>query len=152
MVQAAKSTGAEHVHWNLSDLFVSPDDPEIEASVAHDIANARSFEKRYRGSVASLEPKDFAVMMRELADHEESAAKPEVYAYMLHSQNTQDHAAGRLLARMREASAERSSHMVFFTLELPQVGDEQAHKPYAAPEAAKYRHFVAPARQLRPSH
>ena len=52
-------------------------------------------------------------MMRELEDDEDAAAKPEVYAYLKHSQNTQDPAAGRLLARVREASAERGSHGVF---------------------------------------
>jgi len=150
MVQATKSTGAENVRWNLSDLFASPDDPEIEAWLAHDLESARTFEKRYRGRVVTLEPADFAAMMRELADQEESAAKPEVYAYMLHSQDTQDHAAGRLLARVREASADRSSHIVFFTLELAQVSDEQANKLYADPEAAKYRHFVQEARKYRP--
>ena len=46
MAQATKSTGAEHVHWNLADLFASPDDPEIEAWLAHDLENARSFEKK----------------------------------------------------------------------------------------------------------
>jgi oligoendopeptidase F len=150
MVQATKSTGAENVRWNLSDLFASPDDPEIEAWLARDLESARSFETKYRGRVAALEPADFAGMMRELADQEESAALPEVYAYMLHSQDTQDHAAGRLLARVREASADRGAHMVFFTLELAQVTDEQAKKLYADPEAAKYRHFVQEARKYRP--
>jgi oligoendopeptidase F len=88
-------------------------------------------------------------MMRELGEYEESAAKPEVYAYMLHSQNTQDHGAGRLLARVREASAERSSHLVFFTLELAQISDAQAAKLYADGEAGKYRHFVEEARKFR---
>ncbi|HET9781217.1 MAG TPA: M3 family oligoendopeptidase [Candidatus Dormibacteraeota bacterium] len=150
MVQAAKSTGAEQIRWNLADLFAAPDDPEIESWLAHDLDTAREFEKKYRGKVATLAPADFAAMMRELGDQEESAAKPEVYAYMLHSQNTQDHAAGRLLARVREASAERSSHMVFFTLELAQVSDEQAAKLYADDEAVKYRHFVEEARKFRP--
>jgi oligoendopeptidase F len=149
MVQATKSTGAENVRWNLSDLFASPDDPEIEAWLARDLESARSFEKKYRGRVATLEPADFAGMMRELADQEESAALPEVYAYMLHSQDTQDHAAGRLLARVREASADRGAHMVFFTLELAQVTDEHAQKLYADPDAAKYRHFVQEARKYR---
>jgi oligoendopeptidase F len=150
MAQATKSTGAENVRWNLTDLFASPDDPEIEAWLAHDIENAKAFEKKYKGHVATLEPGDFAVMMRQLADQEETAAKPEVYAYMLHSQDTQDHAAGRLLAKVREASAERSSHMVFFTLELAQVTEEHAKKLYADPEASKYRHFVEEARKFRP--
>src|SRR5438445_4396069 len=118
MAQALKSTGAETVRWNLSDLFASPDDPKIEATLAREMQRAKDFEARYKGKVATLEPKAFAAMMRELEDYEKAAAKPEVYAYMLHSGDTQDHAAGRLLARVREADAERSSHRVFFYLEL----------------------------------
>ena len=44
-------------------------------------------------------------MMRELERNEEDAAKAEVYAYLLHSQDTQNSAAGRLLARVREVAA-----------------------------------------------
>src|SRR6184192_1370034 len=150
MAQALKSTGAETVRWNLSDLFASPDDPKIEATLAREMQRAKDFEARYKGKVATLEPKAFAAMMRELEDYEKSAAKPEVYAYMLHSENTQDTAAGRLLARVREAGAERSSHMVFFLLELAQLSDERAAELFADPEAAAYRHTVEEARKYRP--
>src|SRR6059058_4416307 len=150
MAQALAATGAESVRWDLTDLFKGPDDSGIEVSLARELARAEAFEARYRGKVATLDPKEFAAMMRELAEYEESAAKPEVYAYMLHSQDTQDHAAGRLLARVREASAERGSHMVFFALELAQLTDEQAAKLYLDPDAAKYRHTVEEARKFRP--
>jgi oligoendopeptidase F len=150
MAEATKTTGAEDVRWNLTDLYASADDPQIEATLSRELERAREFEKKYRGTIASLDPKAFATMMDELAEYEESAARPEVYAYMLHSQDTQDHAAGRLLARVREASAERGSHMVFFSLELAQLSDEQATSLYADPDAAKYRHTVEEARKFRP--
>src|SRR5437660_12624437 len=150
MAQALKQTGAETVRWNLSDLFASPDDPRIEQTLGREMERAKAFEAKYKGKVATLEPKAFAAMMRELEDYEKSSAKPEVYAYMLHSENTQDHAAGRLLARVREAGAERSSHMVFFLLELAQISDEHAAELFADPEAASYRHTVEEARKYRP--
>src|SRR5437773_111008 len=109
-VEALKTTGAEDVRWDLTDLFISPDDPKIEAALKRELERAQAFEARYKAKVAELEPTAFAAMMRELGEYEESAAKPEVYAYMLHSQDTQDHAAGRLLARVREAGGERGSH------------------------------------------
>jgi len=150
MAQATKTTGAESVRWDLSDLFKSPTDPAIEATLAEALKRARAFEERYKGKVVSLPAKEFAGMMRQLEDDEELAAKPDVYAYLLHSQNTGDPAAGRLLARVREAGAERGSHGVFFTLELAQVSDEQAARLYADPESAKYRHMVEEARKFRP--
>ena len=150
MVQAVTTTGAEKVRWNLSDLFASPDDHEIEATLTRELERAKRFEATYKSRVTTLEPKAFAAMMRDLAEYEESSAKPEVYAYMLHSQDTQDPAAGRLLARVREASAERGSHMVFFSLELAQITDDHAAAVYADPEAAAYRHTVEEARKFRP--
>jgi oligoendopeptidase F len=146
---AVKQTGADGVRWDLSDLYTSPTDPKIEATLEHALERAKAFEAKFRGRVASLDPSEFAAMMRELEDDEDAAAKPEVYAYLLHSQNTQDPAAGRLLARVREASAERGSHGVFFTLELAQVSDEQAARLYADAHAARYRHTVEEARKFR---
>jgi oligoendopeptidase F len=145
-----KQNGAETVRWDLSDLYESPTDPKIEATLAHSLERARAFEAQYKGRVASLEPSEFAAMMRELEEDEETASKPEVYAYLLHSQNTQDPAAGRLLARVREASAERGSHGVFFALEFAQTTDEQAARLYANAESASYRHTVEEARKFRP--
>jgi oligoendopeptidase F len=145
-----KQTGAETVRWDLSDLYASPTDPKIEATLAHSLERAQAFEARYKGRVASLEPSDFAAMMRELEEDEDSATKPEVYAYLLHSQDTRNPAAGRLLARVREASAERGSHGVFFALELAQTSDEQAARLFADPESAIYRHSVEEARKFRP--
>jgi oligoendopeptidase F len=150
VAKALKETGAETVRWDLSDLYTSPTDPKIEATLAHALERAQAFEAKYKGRVALLEPAEFAAMMRELEDDEDAAAKPEVYAYLLHSQDTQDHAAGRLLARVREASAERGSHGVFFTLELAQISDEQAARLHVDPDAARYRHTVEEARKFRP--
>ena len=150
MAQAAVKTGAEEVRWDLTDLFSSPDDPKLEEALKRELERARAFEAKYKGKVASLEPTAFAEMMRELAEYEESSARPEVYAYMLHSQDTQDHRAGRLLARVREAGAERGSHMVFFSLELAQITDQHAANLYGDPDAARYRHTVEEARKFRP--
>src|ERR1700730_1600734 len=150
MAKALKGTGAETVRWDLTDLFASPTDPKVEATLSHSLERAKAFEARYKGRVATLEPSEFAAMMRELEEDEDAAVKPEVYAYLLHSQNTQDHAAGRLLARVREATAERGSHGVFFTLELAQTTDEQAARLFGDPESSRYRHTIEEARKFRP--
>jgi oligoendopeptidase F len=149
-VARAVATGAETVRWDLSDLFKSPSDPALEATLAHALEQAKAFEAKYKGKVATIDPPEFAAMMRELEENEEEAAKPDVYAFLLHSENTQDPAAGRLLARVREAAAERGSHGVFFSLELAQTSDEQAAKLYAHPDSARYRHTVEEARKFRP--
>lgn len=149
MAQTLRVTGAEEVRWDLSELFDSPSDPRIEDTLAQTRAAAMSFEERFKGRVAQVSPAEFAAMMEELEGMYERSARPAIYAHLVHSQNTADAAAGRLLARVREAEAESGRHMVFFSLELAQLTDEEAEKLYADAASSRYRHTVEEARKYR---
>ena len=142
-------TGAEGVRWRLDELYSSPDDPEIERTLEAALAFATEFERTCRGRIAQLSPAEFTVMMESLAEHYVSSAKPGLYAHLLHSLDTRDHAAGRLVARSREAAAERGVHLVFFGLEIAALTDEECEKLFADPRAARYRHTVEQERRYR---
>ena len=150
MAQATTSTGAENVRWDLSDLYTSPTDPQIEAVLAEGLEQAERFEADYRGRVTQLEPGDFARMFEQLEQMQERVSLPAVYAQLLHSQNTADPAAGRLVARVEEAGSQRGRHTVFFPLELAELTDEQVATLFADPRVAPYRHAVEEARKYRP--
>ena len=150
MAQATTSTGAENVRWDLSDLYTSPTDPQIEAVLAEGLEQAERFEADYRGRVTQLEPGDFARMFERLEQIQERVSLPAVYAQLLHSQNTADPAAGRLVARVEEAGSQRGRHTVFFPLELAELTDEQVATLFADPRVAPYRHAVEEARKYRP--
>jgi oligoendopeptidase F len=149
MVQTLNRTGAEDVRWRLAELYSSPDDAEIERTLAEALDFAREFEQSYKGRISELAPGDFAGMMDDLGRHYVSSTKPALYAHLLHSLDTRDHAAGRLMMRNREAAAERGRHMVFFGLEVAQLTDEQCARLYADPDAARYRHAVEQERRYR---
>lgn len=149
MAQAPPVTGAEDVRWQLQELYSSPDDPAIETALAEALQFARSFEERYKGRIAQLSPAEFTTMMQELERHYISSAKPGLHAHLLHTLNTEDHAAGRLVMRNREAAAERGRHMVFFGLEVAHLTDEQSEKLYADPVAIRYKHAVEQERRYR---
>src|SRR2546423_12060429 len=103
MAQATTSTGAESIRWDLTDLFASPTDSAIESLMARTLETAKTFEAKYRGKVATLPPAEFAAMMAQLETDEEQAARPENYAPLLHSQNTQDPPACQHPAHAPEA-------------------------------------------------
>src|SRR5215471_3552812 len=149
MVQALTTTGAEDVRWQLDELYASPADPAIELTLAEALDFAREFEQSYKGRIAELTPADFAAMMSDLSDHFTRSARPALYAHLLHTLDTRDHAAGRLVTRNREAAAERGRHLVFFGLEVAQLTDEQCARLYADPAAARYRHAVEQERLYR---
>jgi oligoendopeptidase F len=149
MVQALTTTGAEDVRWQLDELYASPADPEIERTLAEALDFAKEFEQSYKGRIAELTPVEFAAMMSDLSDHYTRSSRPAIYAHLLHTLDTRDHAAGRLVMRNREAGAERGRHMVFFGLEVAQLTDEQCARLYADPAAARYRHAVEQERLYR---
>lgn len=148
--QATKTTGAEDVRWQLAELYASPGDPRIEESLAATIGEARAFEAAYKGRIGELASVDFVAMMSRLEDLSDASVRPEMYAQLLHSQDTADPARGRLLARVQEADAERGRHLVFFNLELADLSDEQVERLLSDPAAARYRHTVEQARKYRP--
>src|SRR3981081_385223 len=132
MAQAIKTTGAENVHWDLTELYGSPTDPEIEATLKGGLEDAQAFEADYKGRLATLAPAEFAAMMEHLEDLQDRVARPSIYASLLHTQDTASPANGRLLARVEEAGAERGRHLVFFHLELAELTDEQVALLYDA--------------------
>jgi oligoendopeptidase F len=146
----AAPTGAEQVRWDLTELYDSPHDPRIEDVLAEGLDFAREFEQSYQGRVAQLAPAEFVDMMKSLEDHYDRIARPSLYASLLHTLKTQDHEAGRLVGRIREAGAERGRHMVFFSLELAALTDEEAQRLHDDPQAAVYKHTVEQERKERP--
>src|SRR5262249_59430497 len=97
MGQVTTTTGAEDVRWRLDELYGSPDDPEIERALAAALDFSKEFEQTYKGRIADLGPAEFTAMMEALEQHYISSAKPGLYAHLLHSLDTRDHAAGRLV-------------------------------------------------------
>lgn len=131
-------------------MYSSPADPAIEAVLAEAQDFAQEFESSYKGRVAELTPAEFAGMMDSLAEHYDRASRPSIYAHLLHSRDTRDPDAGRLVARVREAGAQRGKHLVFFNLELAALSEEQAQALFDDPAAGRYRHVIAEARRYRP--
>ncbi len=150
MATELRETGAEEVRWDLSEMYSSPSDPAIETVLTEAQEFAQSFEVQFKGRVAQLEPAEFAVMMDSLAEHYDRSSRPSIYAHLLHSRDTRDSDAGRLVARVREAAAQRGAHMVFFNLELAALTDEHAARLTADPAGARYRHSIEEARRYRP--
>ena len=144
------TNGAETVRWDLTELFSSPTDPEIETTLAAGLEEAKAFEGDYRGRVGSLSPAQFAAMMERLEQMQDRLSKPSIYASLMHTQDTADPARGRLVARVDEAGAERGRHLVFFGLELADLSDEEVAPLYADAAAGRYRHTVEEARKYRP--
>jgi oligoendopeptidase F len=143
---------AEGVQWNLAELYSGPDDPQIEADLAEARRQAEAFAQQHRGKVPSGEL-DGSALAKVLAEYEALAElehRPSFYASLLFASDTQNTKAQRLIQHTREASTEIANLLVFFSLELIGLDDQQAAALLAAPEMAEYRHYLEALRRFKP--
>jgi oligoendopeptidase F len=151
------STGssADGVTWDLADLYTSLDDPKINGDLAAALERARTFEARYRGQIARPSGPTANCLLeavRELEALGEQMDLPIIYAHLLHAAKTDDPRHGALLSRTREQRTVINKHLIFFDLEWIQVPDDAARTLLAAPELARYRHYLEQKRAWRPHY
>jgi oligoendopeptidase F len=153
MSTSSSGSSADGVAWDLSDLYDGVDDPAITTDINEARARAREFESAYRGRI---EPGPSAELLHaavtELESLSELMDKPVIYASLVHAAKTDVPAHGALLARTREQRTAINKHLIFFDLEWVKVPDEVVRELLAAPELARYRHYLEHKRAWRPHY
>lgn len=145
-----RTTGAEEVVWDLSDIYAGPADPRLDADVEEALAAAARFRQRYRGNVARLEADALAAAVAELERLHEIVHRAQAFAYMLFAADTADPARGALLQRLEERGTALATEVLFFDLEWIAVEDDHGAELLSDPAVARYRHHLQRARRYRP--
>jgi oligoendopeptidase F len=154
-VAQPEPTSAAGVQWDLRDLYTAVDDQRIDADLAAALRRAQAFEQAYRGQINTPEgpaPALLKAALDELESLSEQMDRPAVYAQLLHAAKTDDPRHGALLVRTREQRTAINKHLIFFDLEWVQLADEPARKLIAAPELARYQHYLEQKRAWRPHY
>jgi oligoendopeptidase F len=143
-------TGAEQIHWDLSQLY--PGDPKagIEADLSQAQELTRGFEKQYRGKVAGLDAAAMATALRDLEAIHEALGRAASYAFLDFSTDVADPARGALLQKVQESMTQTGAQLLFFSLEWLAVADDAAAKVLQSPDLDNYRHYLEAARRYRP--
>lgn len=146
------STGAEGVKWDLSDLYLSLDDPQIEKDIKDALSRAISFEERYRGKINS-EAVTHALLheaMKGLESISEQVGKVLSYAHLIFAADTSNPRHGAFLQSVQEKSTEVRKHLMFFELEWIALSDEAANPLLEDETLSHYRHFLEQERRYKP--
>jgi oligoendopeptidase F len=150
MTEPDAATG---IAWDLSDLFLRPDDPLIGASLDAALEAAQVFGKRYRGRICiegGPAPGMVAAAVAEMEAILEQAAKSGAYADLLHAADTTPPEHGALVTRTQERASAIRQAILFFELEWLAIDDAVAQRVIDDPQCAKYRHFLQSLRRYRP--
>jgi oligoendopeptidase F len=143
-------TGAEEAAWDLTDLYAGMDDPALVADLDAADAEADALDRDYRDRVGRLTADELAEMLARYETLRERAARAGTFASLNWTQNTEDPARGALMQMVTERSSRLGQKLVWLDLEIAHASHAAANAWYAAPELAKYRHWLEVVRLYRP--
>ena len=138
--------------WDLSDLYASWNDPKIDVDLANCAEEAAIFESRLKGQVKHLTE---AAMVAALIDYEailEKLYKIGNYPGLLVSSDTSNEAFKSLETKVETKITEIKNHLLFFELELFELGEAEWDNLVSHPKLADFRHFLETLRQRKPYH
>jgi oligoendopeptidase F len=136
--------------WDLSDLYPAPDSKELSDALDRMAADAKAFEERYKGNLASLDGAALGAAIAEYEHLDEAMSRAGSYAQLVYAGDQSDPANGKFYQGVFERLNAISINMLFFTLEINKLDDDQLESLMEAPELARYRPWLRDVRTMRP--
>jgi len=137
--------------WDLTDLYVAPDAPEVARDLAFVEAACAAFATRYDGKLAELDSEGLLACVRAFEEIERVGGRLMSYAGLRYYQNTMDGTRAQFLQNLQEKVTDYTNSLVFFTLELNRLPDETLDALIAAnADLARYAPVFERMRAMRP--
>lgn len=145
-----KITGAEQITWDLSVLYHSVDDPQIEADSKTLLQMVSRFVADYQGKIGTLNASELVEAYQGLEAIYDLAGKQYTYASLNFSTFSTSAQWGALLQRVRELYSKVQQDLVFVELEWNAVEESRAQAILADPALGSYRYHLEVARMNKP--
>ena len=141
--------------WNLADLYLGLDDPQVKRDLDRADAESVAFEQAYKGKLAELagSPQAGSALADAVKRYEaldDLLGRLISYAGLVHSGNTVDPARAKFYADVQERITAASTHLLFFTLELNRLDDAALETAMREPALAHYRPWIEDLRKEKP--
>src|SRR6266851_2440698 len=130
--------------WNLADLYLGLDDPQVQRDLDRADAESVTFEQDYKSKLAGLAGGSqagsaLADAIKRYEALDDLLGRLVSYAGLVHSGDTVDPARAKFYADVQERVTAASTHLLFFTLELNRLDDAQLEAAMQDPALAHYR-------------
>jgi oligoendopeptidase F len=124
--------------WDFTNLYSGPQDPKINQELTDIEARAISFAARYQDKLADIGSADFGSAIEELDNLWDDLGLIIGYSYLLHSTNLEDPIVSQFFQTIQEKYTVISTKMLFFTLEINRLSEENLADKLENPKVAKY--------------
>ena len=111
--------------WDLSDLYDGIDDPQVEKDLTSYARMNKSLARKYKGKLATLEPRDFYLSLKDVEKINVLGSKLGVFAYLNMVTQMKNPQAVAFYQNVDEKMTEASKPAIFYTLEINALGDDK---------------------------
>ncbi|MCW8843040.1 MAG: M3 family oligoendopeptidase [Rhodobacteraceae bacterium] len=137
--------------WDLSDLYTSPDAPELEADLAFLETECAAFAADYEGKLAELDADALLTCVTRNEKISQVAGRIMSYAGLRYYQLTTDSERAQFMSNCQEKLTNFTTPLVFFTLELNRLEDAKLDAAFAAnADLARYKPVFDRIRAMKP--
>ena len=137
--------------WDLSDLYTSPDAPEIARDRDWLMTECANFATDYEGNLADLRADDILACVQRYEKIDMIAGRLMSFAGLRYYQHTTDPTRTKFMSDMQEAITTATTPLVFFSLEFNRIEDNAYEALMAAnADLARYRPVLDRMRAMKP--
>jgi oligoendopeptidase F len=137
--------------WDLSDLYASPDAPELKRDMAWLETECAAFARDYEGRLDTLEAPAMLDCIRRYEKIESVSGRIMSYVGLRYYQDTLDATRAKALSDAQDRITAFTTPLVFFSLEFNRIADDRYAAVFSAnPEIGRYRPVFDRMRAMRP--
>ncbi|MCY4547568.1 MAG: M3 family oligoendopeptidase [Defluviicoccus sp.] len=136
--------------WNLAELYPAPDSPALAADLDRAERDATVLRERWKGRLAAAGGAAFGRALASFEAVSETVARAESFAQLLHAADLGDPDTARFYQSIRERATAITGEVLFFSLEIARMEDDELEAKLADPGAARYRPWLRDIRLTRP--
>ncbi|MFM9152168.1 MAG: M3 family oligoendopeptidase, partial [Methylocystis sp.] len=141
--------------WNLSDLYVGPNAPELQADLTRLVTEVEQFNKEYRGRLSGLiiEPQAsilFGVALEKYETIQDLLGRLMSYAGLLYSADTTDPQRTKFYGDIQEKVTNASAQLIFFQLELNRLDSSSLMKVAQSAPLSRWKPWLEDIRKEKP--
>ncbi len=147
--ESAASAAPDAPAWNLADLYDGPQSQALADDLEQAERRAAAFAETYHGRVADLDGAAFGEAVRAYEALSDLMGRIGSYAQLRHAQDVTDPEIGRFYQNVQEKLTEATTCIVFFTVEINELTDEQVEALTQHPAVAPYAPWLRDVRVFR---
>lgn len=138
--------------WDLTDLFLSPEDPAIEQAFTRAATETAGLVTEYKGKLAEKTAAELNNLLKRYEATLQTISKPVVFASLRHAMDTREAEREGFQRRMRERAVTIERDLLWVDLELAQLPEGTLKNLLSSTELQAYRHVLEKILADKPHH